>query len=96
MIDDAQWFDPISVQTLAFVARRQKVDPVGLVFAMRGERQDKELLGAPSLVVRGLKDVDAHELLATVLTGHVDSRVRETIVAETRGNPLALLELPRG
>ncbi|TCN41858.1 putative ATPase [Kribbella orskensis] len=96
MIDDAQWFDPISAQTLAFVARRQLADPVALVFALRGEHEDEELTGQPTMVVRGLRDADAHALLDTVLTGHVDHRVRETIVAEARGNPLALLELPRG
>ncbi|TCM37168.1 AAA family ATPase [Kribbella sp. VKM Ac-2568] len=96
VIDDAQWFDPISVQTLAFVARRQLADPVALVFAIRGEHEDKELTGQPTMAVRGLRDADAHALLDTVLTGDVDHRVRETIVAESRGNPLALLELPRG
>ncbi|TCC46142.1 helix-turn-helix transcriptional regulator [Kribbella pittospori] len=96
VIDDAQWFDPISAQILAFVARRQFADPVGLVFAMRGEHKDSELTGQPTMDVRGLRDADAHALLGTVLRGDVDHRVRETIVAETRGNPLALLELPRG
>lgn len=96
VIDDAQWLDPISAQTLAFVARRQLADPVALVFAMRGEDEDRELAGHPTVVVRGLRDADAHALLDTVLPGDVDRRVRETIVAETRGNPLALLELPRG
>ena len=96
VIDDAQWLDAISAQTLAFVARRQMADPVALVFAVRGEREDRELVGQPTMVVRGLKDADARALLDTVLAGDVDNRVRETIVAETRGNPLALLELPRG
>ena len=96
VIDDAQWLDPISAQTLAFVARRQLADPVALVFAIRGEHEDRDLTGQPTLDVRGLRDADAHALLDTVLTGDVDHRVRETIVAETRGNPLALLELPRG
>ena len=96
VIDDAQWLDAISAQTLAFVARRQLADPVALVFAIRGEHEDSELTGQPTLDVRGLGDADAHALLESVLTGDVDHRVRETIVAETRGNPLALLELPRG
>ncbi len=96
VIDDAQWLDPISAQTLAFVARRQLADPVALVFAIRGEHEDSDLTGQPTLNVRGLGDADAHALLESVLTGDVDHRVRETIVAETRGNPLALLELPRG
>lgn len=96
VIDDAQWFDPISAQTLAFVARRLLADPVGLVFAIRGEHADSELTRQPTMDVRGLDDADAHALLGSVLTGDIDHRVRETIVAETRGNPLALLELPRG
>ena len=96
VIDDAQWLDPISAQTLAFVARRQLADPVALIFAVRGVREDKALVGQPTMTIRGLTDTDARALLDTVLTGDVDQRVRETIVAEARGNPLALLELPRG
>ena len=96
LIDDAQWLDAISAQTLGFVARRQMADPVALVFAVRGVREDRELAQLPNMVVRGLKDADARALLDTVLAGDVDNRVRETIVAETGGNPLALLELPRG
>ena len=96
VIDDAQWLDPISAQTLTFVARRQMVDPVALVFALRGFRDDRVLVGQPTMTVGGLMDDDARALLDTVLPGDVDNRVRETIVAETRGNPLALLELPRG
>ena len=96
LIDDAQWLDAISAQTLGFVARRQMADPVALVFAVRGVRADREFVQLPNLVVRGLKDADARALLDTVLAGDVDNRVRETIVAETGGNPLALLELPRG
>ena len=95
VIDDAQWLDAISAQTLAFVARRLMADPVALVFAVRGEREDRVLIGQPAMAVGGLPPADARALLDTVLTGDVDSRVRETIVAETQGNPLALLELPR-
>jgi DNA-binding CsgD family transcriptional regulator/tetratricopeptide (TPR) repeat protein len=96
LIDDAQWLDAISAQTLGFVARRQMADPVAMVFALRGVREDRELVQLPNMVVRGLKDADARALLDTVLAGDVDNRVRETLVAETGGNPLALLELPRG
>ncbi len=96
VIDDAQWLDLISTQTLAFVARRQMADPVALVFALRGVREGRELVGQPTMNLRGLTDTDARALLDSVLTADVDNRVRETIVAETRGNPLALLELPRG
>ena len=95
-IDDAQWLDVTSAQILAFVARRLMAEPVGLVIAVRGVREDRVFVGQPTMQVRGLTDGDARALLDTVLPGDVDSRVRETIVAEARGNPLALLELPRG
>ena len=96
VIDDAQWLDVTSAQTLAFVARRLMAEPVGLVIAVRGVREDRVFVGQPTMQVRGLTDGDARALLDSVLPGDVDSRVRETIVAEARGNPLALLELPRG
>jgi DNA-binding CsgD family transcriptional regulator len=92
IVDDAQWLDGASAQALAFAARRLGVESVGLVFAVRGP----ELEGLPELVVAGLDDQDARDLLDTVVTGPLDERVRDRIVAETRGNPLALLELPRG
>ena len=94
VVDDAQWLDRASGQALAFVARRLLTDPVALVFATR-ERSD-ELAGLPELNVRGLEDADARTLLASSIDGPIDDRVRDRIVAETRGNPLALLELPRG
>jgi DNA-binding CsgD family transcriptional regulator len=92
--DDAQWLDQASVQVLAFVARRLGADPVGLVFGTRVA--GGELAGLPELAVGGLPEADARALLDATLTGPVDTRVREQIIAETRGNPLALLELPRG
>ncbi|HXO06397.1 MAG TPA: ATP-binding protein, partial [Solirubrobacteraceae bacterium] len=85
IVDDAQCLDAASTQALAFVARRLGAESVGLVFAVRepsGERQFEEL---PALAVGGLDDRDAHELLATVLTGPLDERVRDRLVAETRG-----------
>jgi DNA-binding CsgD family transcriptional regulator len=94
VIDDAQWLDQASAQTLAFVARRLFADPVGLLFAAR-ELGD-ELRGLPELVVHGLRRGDARALLASVLGFPLDERVRDRVVAETRGNPLALLELPAG
>ena len=94
LVDDEQWLDRASAQVLAFVARRLEAESVGLVFAARGTSD--ELVGLPELVVEGLAERDAGLLLDSVLTGPLDARVRDQIVAETRGNPLALLELPRG
>ena len=96
IVDDAQWLDAASAQALAFVARRLGAESVGLVFAVREPSGERHFEGLPALAVGGLDDRDAHELLATVVTGPLDERVRDRIVAETRGNPLALLELPRG
>lgn len=93
VVDDAQWLDQVSVQTLAFVARRFLAEPVVLLFAARGA--GAEALGAlPELTVTGLSDADARDLLDSVLLGRVDPRVRDRLVAETRGIPLALLEVP--
>jgi len=94
VIDDVQWLDRASAQTLGFTARRLAVDPVGLVFAARVS--DADLAGLPELEVEGLRDRDARALLEQALTGPLDERVRNLIIAETHGNPLALLELPRG
>jgi DNA-binding CsgD family transcriptional regulator len=95
VVDDAQWLDRASAQALGFVARRLVAESVGLVFATRaGEAPD--LTGVPELRVSGLADDDARRLLNSTLHGPLDDRVRDRIVAETRGNPLALLELPRG
>jgi DNA-binding CsgD family transcriptional regulator len=96
IVDDAQWLDAASAQALAFVARRLGAESVGLVFAVREPSGERHFEGLPELAVGGLDDRDADELLATVVTGPLDERVRDRIVAETRGNPLALLELPRG
>ena len=94
VVDDAQWLDRASVQALVFVARRLLAESVALVFVTRDPGD--ELEGLPRLVVEGLRDGDARALLGSVLRVPLDERVRERIVAETRGNPLALLELPRG
>jgi DNA-binding CsgD family transcriptional regulator len=93
VIDDAQWLDRASAQALAFVARRLLADPVALVFATR--EPGGEFRGLPELLVGGLRDGDAQDLLSSVIRGPLDERVRDRIVAETRGNPLALLELSR-
>jgi hypothetical protein len=93
LVDDQQWLDRASAQVLGFVARRLAAEPVGLVFAARV--RGAELAGLPELVVEGLRAGDARALLDSVLAGPLDARVRDQIVAETRGNPLALLELVR-
>ena len=94
VVDDAQWLDRASAQALMFVARRLLAESVALVLVTR-EPSD-ELEGLPKLVVEGLRNGDARALLGSALRVPLDERVRERIVAETRGNPLALLELPRG
>jgi DNA-binding CsgD family transcriptional regulator/tetratricopeptide (TPR) repeat protein len=94
LVDDQQWLDRASAQALGFAARRLAADPVGLVFAARVPGND--VAGLPELVVEGLAEGDARELLKSVLTGPLDARVRDRIIADTHGNPLALLELPRG
>jgi DNA-binding CsgD family transcriptional regulator len=94
VVDDAQWLDQASARTLAFVGRRLRVEPVGLVFAARDPGE--ALAGLPELEVRGLPDDDAQVLLASSMQFPLDERIRDRIVAETQGNPLALLELPRG
>jgi DNA-binding CsgD family transcriptional regulator len=96
LIDDAQWFDQVSLQGLAFVARRLLAEQVVLVFAVRDAQERSELAGLPEMVVSGLPDADARALLSSVIRGPLDPEVRHRILAETRGNPLALLELPRG
>src|SRR5271155_2683118 len=94
VVDDAQWLDRASAQALGFVARRLLAEPVALVVAAR--EPGEEFRGLPELAVGGLGEGDARELLGSVVRGPLDERVRDRIVAETRGNPLALLELPRG
>jgi hypothetical protein len=93
-IDDAQWLDEASALAVAFVARRLLAEPVAIVFVTR--EPIKALSGLPEMVIDGVDDDDARLLLASAIRGPLDERVRETIIAETRGNPLALLELPRG
>ena len=94
VIDDAQWLDQASALTLSFVARRLLAEPVGLVFAAR--EPGEELRHVPHLDVPGLVNGDARALLGSTMRFALDGRVQDRIIAETRGNPLALLELPRG
>jgi hypothetical protein len=91
VIDDEQWLDHASAQALGFVARRLAAGPVGLMFAARVP--GGELTGLRELTVAGLPDADARALLASALAGPLDARVRDLIVSEAGGNPLAL---PRG
>ena len=94
VVDDVQWLDLASVQVLAFAARRLLAEAVLVIFAAREPGAD--LRGLPELMVEGLGHADARELLGSVVRRPLDERVADRIVAETRGNPLALLELPRG
>jgi DNA-binding CsgD family transcriptional regulator len=96
LVDDAQWLDHASAQALAFVARRLLAERIAIVFAIREPSSLNDLAGLPELAVEGIPDDDARVLLASGIPGRMDERVRERIVAEARGNPLALLELPRG
>src|SRR4051794_40276926 len=86
VVDDAQWLDAASAQALAFVARRLGAESVGLVFAVRDSLGVRSLDGLPDLIVGGLDDEEARALLEAVVTGPLDERVRDRIVAETRGN----------
>jgi DNA-binding CsgD family transcriptional regulator len=96
IVDDVQWLDRSSAQLLAFVARRLAAESIVLLFAERDRDGPEELVGLPELHVGGLPHVSARTLLASVISAPLDERVRDRILAETRGNPLALLELPRG
>ena len=96
LVDDAQWLDAPSCRVLGFVGRRLHAESVLLLFAIR-ETGDEHLLPAlPTLTLEGLVEEDARALLAAAVPGQLDDQVRDRIVAETRGNPLGLLELSRG
>jgi DNA-binding CsgD family transcriptional regulator len=96
LVDDVQWLDQASAQTLAFVARRLLAERIAMVFGVREPTDRSELSGLAELVIGGLADDEARSLLAAAMPGPMDEHVRDQIVAETGGNPLALLELPRG
>jgi DNA-binding CsgD family transcriptional regulator len=93
VVDDAQWLDPETTRALAFVARRLGADSVGVVLASRTIVEDLD--GLPELQLAGLSAADSRALLDSVLVGHLDPSVRDRFLAETHGNPLALIELPR-
>ena len=96
VVDDAQWLDQASAQTLEFVARRLGAEQMGMVFAVRETDTGPRLAGLPELAVRGLRSGDAAELLEQAVPWPLDPRVRDRVLAESHGNPLALTELPRG
>jgi hypothetical protein len=96
LVDDAQWLDQTSAQVLAFVARPLDTESIAVLFGTRGPGPGGDLAGLPELALEGLSDADARALVASVIPGRLDVRVRDRIVAESGGNPLALLELPRG
>ncbi|PXY36406.1 LuxR family transcriptional regulator [Prauserella flavalba] len=95
LVDDVQWLDHASARTLAFVARRLLAESVALVFATRETAEGAGLAGLAELPVEGLPPAQARALLLSALRAPVDERVVDQIVAETGGNPLALLELPK-
>jgi DNA-binding CsgD family transcriptional regulator/tetratricopeptide (TPR) repeat protein len=96
LIDDAQWLDQASAQALAFVARRLDAESVAVILGTRDARPTPDLAGVAELALGGLSDADSRALLASVVPGRLDERVRDRIIAESGGNPLALLELSRG
>jgi len=96
VVDDFQWLDDATAQAVGFVARRLLAESVALLLVVRDPSDEHRLTGLPELALRGLDTADARALLETVIPGPIDDGVRDRIVAETHGNPLALLELPRG
>src|SRR5215208_3166036 len=96
IVDDAQWLDRVSAQTLGFVARRLLAERVGLVFGLRESGDDHVLDGLPELAIEGLAADEARLLLDAAIPGPLDERVKARILGEAGGNPLALIELPRG
>jgi DNA-binding CsgD family transcriptional regulator len=95
VVDDAQWLDKASSLTLAFVARRLLAESIGLVFAVRQFTGAEELDRLPELLLGGLGETDARAVLNSAWPGRLDEAVLTRVIAEARGNPLALLELPR-
>jgi DNA-binding CsgD family transcriptional regulator len=93
VIDDAQWLDDVSARAVAFVAHRLDAEGIAILLGMR--TVERVFADLPQLVVEGLGDDDARELLRLSLPGAIDGRVRDQLIAEARGNPLALQELPR-
>ncbi len=95
VVDDAQWLDRVSAQTLAFVGRRLLAEPIAMVIAVREPVEETEFESLPQLAIGGLTAEDAGALFDAVIGGPLDRRVRDRILAEANGNPLAVLELPQ-
>jgi DNA-binding CsgD family transcriptional regulator len=95
LVEDAQWLDAASGMILGFVARRLLAESVAIVVTLREPNDRHDFDGLPELRLRGLAEEDSRTLLMSAVPGRIDDRVRDRIVAETRGNPLALLDLPR-
>ena len=95
VVDDAQWVDAASAQALEFVARRLQAESVALLFGVREPSDRTQFAGLPEYLLHGLPDADARRLLQRVIPGRLDEHVRDRLVAETRGIPLALIELPQ-
>src|SRR3954452_21015235 len=95
VVEDSQWLDEASGLILGFIARRLLAESVAIVVTVRDPSSRQDFGGLPELVLRGLPEEDARTLLRRVVPGGLDDRVRASIVAETGGNPLALLDLPR-
>jgi DNA-binding CsgD family transcriptional regulator/tetratricopeptide (TPR) repeat protein len=95
LLDDAQWLDAVSLEALGFVARRLSAEPIAMIFSLREPTTTRALEGLPHLSVEGLDESDARALLARSVPGLLDDDVRDRIVVETRGNPLALVDLSR-
>jgi DNA-binding CsgD family transcriptional regulator len=93
IVDDAQWVDTASLDAIGFVARRLLADRVAIIFAARQSGAERQLNGLPELELGGLDEADARTLLAEMVPGRLDEHVRENLLAESGGNPLALLEL---
>ncbi|MFF5344065.1 AAA family ATPase [Streptomyces althioticus] len=96
VVDDAQWLDQVSLQTLEFVARRLLAEAVAMVFAARDPEGEGALTGLPETRIGGLDAPSAAQLLEATVSGRLDKQVRDRFVAEMHGNPLALLEFSRG
>ena len=94
LVDDAQWLDGASAEVLGFVGRRLLAESVLLLFAVRETPGEQKFAHLPALTVEGLSDEDAQALLVSAVPGHLDERIRDRLVAETRGNPLALWSSP--